>query len=58
MHNFILVGKPIPVEKKENPTNEEITALHTKFTQELVNLFDEYKYKYLPKPDSVFLAVE
>nr|XP_014286003.1 diacylglycerol O-acyltransferase 1 [Halyomorpha halys] len=55
---YTVVGKPISVEKKENPTTEEITALHTTFTEELVNLFEKYKYNYLPNPDSVFLVVE
>lgn len=55
MHSFIFffsVGKPIPVEKVENPTKENIDALHGKFIEELQNLFETNKHKYLENPDS------
>ncbi|KAJ3665002.1 hypothetical protein Zmor_000524 [Zophobas morio] len=51
------LGKPIEVEKVENPTNEEINSLHAKFVQELKDLFDLYKDKLLDKPDDDSLVL-
>ena len=51
------MGKPIEVEKVENPTNEEINSLHAKFVQELKDLFDLYKDKLLDKPDDDSLVL-
>lgn len=39
-------GKPIAVEKKENPTHEDINKLHQQYVSELVRIFDKYKAKY------------
>ncbi|XP_067889181.1 2-acylglycerol O-acyltransferase 2 [Heterodontus francisci] len=41
-----VVGKPIDVEKKENPTEEEINEVHQKYIEELGKLFEEHKTKY------------
>ncbi|XP_067841461.1 2-acylglycerol O-acyltransferase 2 [Heptranchias perlo] len=41
-----VVGKPIEVEKKENPTQAEINELHQKYIEELSKLFEEHKTKY------------
>lgn len=41
-----VIGAPINVEKNENPTNEEITALHDKYCKALYDLFDSHKTKY------------
>ncbi|XP_038675062.1 2-acylglycerol O-acyltransferase 2 [Scyliorhinus canicula] len=41
-----VVGKPIEVEKNENPSQEEIDKLHQKYTEELTKLFEEHKGKY------------
>lgn len=41
-----VVGAPIPVEKVENPTKEQIDELHTIYCQKLTELFDEHKEKY------------
>ncbi len=32
----VVVGKPIPVEKVENPTSEQILAMHAKYISALV----------------------
>ena len=42
----VVVGKPIPVEKIENPSNDQIESLHTKYVEELQNLYNEYNPKY------------
>ena len=39
-------AKPIPVEKKVNPSAEEVETLHRQYEQELVRLFDKYKEQY------------
>uniref|UniRef100_UPI00398F86C9 2-acylglycerol O-acyltransferase 2 n=1 Tax=Pristiophorus japonicus TaxID=55135 RepID=UPI00398F86C9 len=41
-----VVGKPIEVEKNENPTLGEIDELHQKYIEELTKLFEEHKTKY------------
>lgn len=41
-----LVGAPIPVEQVEKPTQEDIDALHVKYCDALVKLFDEHKASY------------
>ena len=51
------MGKAIEVEKVENPTNEEIDSLHAKFVQELKDLFDLHKDKFLEKPDDDSLVI-
>lgn len=42
----IVVGKPIPVPKIENPTNEEVEAMHAKYVEALVQLYDDYNPEY------------
>ncbi|XP_067122256.1 LOW QUALITY PROTEIN: 2-acylglycerol O-acyltransferase 2-like [Centruroides vittatus] len=41
-----VVGKPIEVEKTENPTDEQIQKLHQAYIESLQQLFDEHKDKY------------
>ncbi|KAK3286898.1 hypothetical protein CYMTET_5569 [Cymbomonas tetramitiformis] len=38
-----VVGKPIKVEKKVEPTNEDVDELHAKFVKALQELFDNHK---------------
>jgi len=40
---LVAVGKPIPVEKVEKPTDAEVDALHTKYCDSLRALFNEHK---------------
>lgn len=43
-HKVIMaVGEPIPVEKVESPTDEQVEALHVKFCLAMKALFDEHK---------------
>lgn len=46
------VGKPIPVDKIENPTEEDVEGLHRRFIEDIIKLFDEEKHKYLEEPDT------
>jgi len=43
---FGVMGAPISVKKNENPTPEEISALHARLCTEMVSLFDKYKGAY------------
>ncbi|XP_066476990.1 2-acylglycerol O-acyltransferase 2 [Tiliqua scincoides] len=43
---YTVVGKPIQVEKKCNPSQEEVDDLHRKYMEELCALFEEHKLKY------------
>ena len=42
----VVVGTPIPCEKNQNPTQEEIDEMHKKYTDALVNLYEEYNPLY------------
>ena len=45
---YTVIGKPIHIDKPiENPTNEQVNELHAKYVEELIKLFEEYKYLYL-----------
>jgi len=43
---YTVVGKPIQVEQCSDPTPEQVTALHEKYMQGLVDLFEDNKLKY------------
>ena len=43
---FSSVGKPIEVEKKENPTDADIRHLQERYVDALKQLFEENKEKY------------
>ncbi|KYB29140.1 2-acylglycerol O-acyltransferase 1-like Protein [Tribolium castaneum] len=53
-----VVGTPIKVSKTEYPTSEQIDDLHEKFQEELVKLFDKYKYQYFDSPQDKCLELE
>lgn len=40
------MGRPIPVEKNEKPTAEELDVFHQRYMDELSRLFDEHKGNY------------
>lgn len=47
-----IVGRPINVEKIENPTEEQINTLQEKYIKELIDLFETNKEKYLKDKNS------
>ncbi|NWZ27196.1 MOGT2 acyltransferase, partial [Asarcornis scutulata] len=47
-----VVGKPIPVQKKYKPSEEEVDRVHQKYLEELCKLFEEHKAKYNVPEDS------
>lgn len=42
----VVVGKPLQVEKVDNPTREQIAQLHADYVEALTNLYYEYNPKY------------
>ncbi len=40
------MGKPIPVEKVDTPTSEQILDLHAIYLKELQDLYDRYKDEF------------
>jgi len=43
-----VIGVPIPVEKKENPTEEDIEELQKKYIDEVIDIYNRYNDKYTP----------
>ncbi|KAM3837605.1 2-acylglycerol O-acyltransferase 2-A-like [Vipera latastei] len=43
---FTVVGKPIQVGKKHNPSQDEVDELHKRYLEELCKLFEDHKLKY------------
>ncbi|GMR59931.1 hypothetical protein PMAYCL1PPCAC_30126, partial [Pristionchus mayeri] len=41
-----VLGAPIPVEKTENPSQEQVDELHAQYMKQLTQLFEEHKNKY------------
>ena len=41
-----VIGKPIAVPLKENPTNAEIEEVHAHLLEEMEKLFEKHKSKY------------
>lgn len=42
----LAVGKPIRVQKIQNPSQEEVDKLHQHYIKELCDLFEAHKLKY------------
>lgn len=53
-----VVGAPIPVEKRNNPTAKDIDEVHAKFCKELCNLFDTHKSKYIAHAERYKIIIE
>jgi len=51
------VGSPIPVCKVANPSQEEIDKLHSRYIEDLKELYEKYKDKYHPTDTSELLIV-
>ncbi|KAJ3665921.1 hypothetical protein Zmor_001385 [Zophobas morio] len=50
-----VLGTPIEVGKRENPTTEEIDLVHQKFLEELVRLFETHKNEFMENPQEALL---
>ncbi|XP_031568902.1 2-acylglycerol O-acyltransferase 2-like [Actinia tenebrosa] len=53
----VVVGAPIDVQKRDDPTPEQINYLHSLYVQELKDLFDKHKMKY-NDPKDVHLILD
>lgn len=53
-----VVGAPISVTKKINPSQDDIDDLHKIFMEELEKLFEEHKWTYLKNAKEVKLIIE
>lgn len=53
----IVFGEPIEVEKKVNPTNEDVELLHATFVEKLTELFEKYKGKFIVDAENVQLEI-
>jgi hypothetical protein len=51
----VVVGKPIPVEKVESPTQEQIEELHTLYIKALTELFEANKEQYSVTKDAALI---
>lgn len=52
------MGKPIDVEKVEAPTQEQVDKLHAQFIEELKELFESEKHKYIENADQIHVIVK
>ena len=52
----LVIGSPIKTTKNENPTQEEIEAVHTKYIAELTALFNRYRNIYDPRCEDLMLV--
>ena len=43
---IFLVGEPIPVEKRENPSEAQVDDLHQIYMDRLRKLYDDYKPQF------------
>jgi hypothetical protein len=43
---YVVVGGPVEVEKKEEPTKEDVDELHGRYKQALLELFEKHKHAY------------
>eukprot|EP00794_Sanderia_malayensis_P010751 gene10751-11901_t len=53
-----VIGAPIPVYKRTNPTMEDIDRLHKKYIERLRILFDKNKEKYAPDHPNATLTIQ
>ena len=49
---LVLVGAPIPVSKRPEPTPIEVQRLHEIYVRRLKELFDRYEGEYSDYPDA------
>nr|XP_006637644.2 PREDICTED: 2-acylglycerol O-acyltransferase 1 [Lepisosteus oculatus] len=54
---YTIVGKPIEVEQNANPSAEEVDKLHSKYLEELTQLFEQHKAQYgIPQRDHLIFT--
>ncbi|KAI1315796.1 diacylglycerol O-acyltransferase 1 [Mortierella claussenii] len=55
---YIVIGKPIHVEKCENPTTEQLQALQKQYIDALLGIWDQYKDRYAPNRTQELQLIE
>jgi hypothetical protein len=50
---YTVIGKPIHLEKVTAPTQQQVDEVHERYINELKDLFDQHKGKYLKNKDTV-----
>ena len=55
---LVAVGAPIPVDKKTNPSVEDIDRVHKMYIERLQILFDTYKKEYAPDHPNATLTIQ
>ncbi|XP_073256569.1 diacylglycerol O-acyltransferase 2-like [Porites lutea] len=53
----VVVGSPIPVEKVENPTQDTIDKLHSRYIEDIKEMYKKYVKAYHPTDKSELLIV-
>lgn len=53
-----VMGTPLIVKKIENPSMDEIDLLHEQFCEQLTDLFETHKHKYIEKHETVKLNIQ
>lgn len=53
-----VVGAPIETDQNHTPSDKEIEAVHTKFMDALVKLFEDHKQKYLKNAENIHLEIQ
>jgi 2-acylglycerol O-acyltransferase 2 len=53
-----VVGAPIDVTQNASPSFAEVDALHAKFVEEIIKLFEGNKNKYLKNAEALKLVIE
>ncbi|VDN54705.1 unnamed protein product [Dracunculus medinensis] len=51
-----VIGAPIPIDKKKNPSKEKVDELHKLYINKLINLFEDHKTKFgVPKETKLII---
>lgn len=52
-----VVGKPINVVQCDEPNDEDVDKMHKRYMEDLENLFETHKYKYIKNPEKTVLVM-
>lgn len=55
--HVVSVGQPLNITKVEDPTADEIAAIHEKFVEHLIDLFEHNKHRYINDADNIHLEL-
>lgn len=52
-----VIGAPIQIKKNPNPSNEEIEKMHAHFCEQLIELFETNKRKYVTNSENIHVEI-